>query len=179
MERLLSISGEDSLTVDRKYKRASGRAGSRPGIVLLTNELPRLGDASGALASRFIVFVLTQSFYGRENTQLTDELLSEAPGIFNWALDGLDRLNERGHFVSPESGSNAIGQLEDLSSPRGSAFVRDTCIVGSEHRVEVDRLWEAWKAWCREREAAPTAAKPSSGATCTPRAPTIKKTRPA
>ena len=25
--------------------------------------------------------------------RLTDELLSEAPAIFNWALDGLDRLN--------------------------------------------------------------------------------------
>ena len=48
VERLLSISGEDSLTVDRKYKEPwTGRLPTR--LVLLTNELPRLTDASGAL----------------------------------------------------------------------------------------------------------------------------------
>ena len=105
----------------------------------MTNELPRLTDSSGALASRFIVFVLTKSFYGRENFELTDELLAKAPAIFNWALEGLDRLNARGHFVNPESGKAAIQELEDLSSPI-SAFVRDECVVGSDHRVEVAAL---------------------------------------
>ena len=175
VERLLSISGEDSLTIDRKYLEPwTGRLPTR--LVLLTNELPRLGDASGALVSRFIVFVLTRSFYGRENTQLTDELLSEAPGIFDWALDGLDRLNERGHFVSPESGSNAIQQLEDLSSPV-AAFLHDACIMGSEHRVAVDRLWAVWTAWCENEGRAP-GSKPVFGRDLHAAAPTIKKTRP-
>ena len=176
VERLLSISGEDSLTIDRKYRdQWTGRLPTR--IVVMTNELPRLADASGALASRFIVFVLTQSFYGRENVRLTDELLSEAPGIFNWALDGLDRLNKRGHFVSPESGRNTIQQLQDLSSPL-SAFLRDACIMGSEHRVAVDRLWAAWKAWCENEGRAP-GSKALFGRDLHAAAPTIKKTRPA
>ena len=98
-------------------------------FLIMTNELPRLSDASGALASRFILFVLTQSFYGSENPKLTDELLAEAPAIFNWALEGLDRLNARGYFVNPESGADAIQQMEDLSSPI-SAFIRDRCVVG-------------------------------------------------
>ena len=175
VERLLSISGEDSLTIDRKYKEPwTGRLPTR--LVLLTNELPRLSDASGALASRFIVFVLTRSFYGRENARLTDELLSEAPAIFNWALDGLDRLNKRGHFVSPESGRNTIQQLQDLSSPL-SAFLRDACIMGSEHRVAVDRLWAAWKAWCENEGRAP-GSKALFGRDLHAAAPTIKKTRP-
>ena len=145
VERLLSVSGEDSLTIDRKHRVPwTGRLPTR--FVILTNELPRLSDSSGALASRFIVFVLTQSFYGKENPQLTDELLAEAPSIFGWALEGLDRLTQRGHFVNPDSGSDAIQQLEDLSSPIG-AFIRDMCVIGP-HEVEVDRLWGAWKNWC-------------------------------
>ena len=53
-ERLLSITGEDGITIDRKYRDAwTGRLGVR--FLVLTNELPRLADASGALASRFIV----------------------------------------------------------------------------------------------------------------------------
>ncbi len=145
VERLLSVSGEDSLTIDRKYREPwTGRLPTR--FVVLTNELPRLTDSSGALASRFVVFVLNRSFYGQENPALTDELLTEAPAIFNWALEGLDRLTERGYFVSPRSGEDAIQQLEDLSSPV-SAFIRDECVIG-DHTVPVETLWDQWKAWC-------------------------------
>src|SRR5690606_10081655 len=52
-ERLLQISGEDALTIDRKHQSAwTGRLSVR--FVIMSNELPRLTDASGALASRFI-----------------------------------------------------------------------------------------------------------------------------
>ena len=78
-ERLLSISGQDLQNVDRKYSEPwSGYLPTR--FVILTNELPRFTDASGALASRFVVFMLTRSFYGKENPTLTDELLQRAAG---------------------------------------------------------------------------------------------------
>jgi putative DNA primase/helicase len=51
VERLLSVSGEDSLTIDRKYREPwTGRLPTR--FVIMSNELPRLSDSSGALASR-------------------------------------------------------------------------------------------------------------------------------
>ncbi len=79
-ERLLSISGEDALTIDRKYRGAwTGTLPSR--FMILTNELPRIWDASGALASRFIVLLLTDSFIGREDIGLTDRLATVLPGI--------------------------------------------------------------------------------------------------
>ena len=69
-ERLLSITGEDTITVDRKYMFAwTGQLLVR--FLVISNELPRLSDASGALMSRFIVLVLTHSFYGREDQTLT------------------------------------------------------------------------------------------------------------
>src|SRR5262249_8813472 len=78
-ERLLSISGEDALTIDRKYREPwTGRLGVR--FLILTNELPRITDASGALASRFVVLTLRETFYGREDLALTDKLLKELPG---------------------------------------------------------------------------------------------------
>jgi hypothetical protein len=39
--------------------------------------LPRLADASGALASRFIVMLLSKTFLGREDQTLTGKLLTE------------------------------------------------------------------------------------------------------
>jgi putative DNA primase/helicase len=148
VERLLSISGEDSLTIDRKYRDPwTGRLPTR--FFVLSNELPKLSDASGALASRFVLFVLQRSFYGAENPQLTTELLAEAPAIFNWALEGLDRLNTRGYFETPASGADAIRQMEDLSSPI-SAFIRDRCVVARQHAISAEDLWTAWKRWCSE-----------------------------
>ena len=175
VERLLSISGEDSLTIDRKYREPwTGRLPTR--FLILTNELPQLSDSSGALASRFILFVLTKSFLGREDPRLTDRLLEEASGIFNWGLAGLDRLNDRGYFVPPQSGREAMQQLEDLSSPV-SAFVRERCELAADRSVAVDDLWNAWKRWCEEDNRHP-GTKAGFGRDLKATAPTIRKARP-
>lgn len=148
-ERLLSISGEDTLTVDRKHRDPwTGQLPTR--IVVLTNELPRLGDASGALASRFVVMTMTRSFYKRENPDLTRELCAELPEIFSWALDGLERLRDRGHFIQPAASEDAIRQLEDLASPIAT-FVRERCTVGANLSVETAELYEAYQLWRDDR----------------------------
>jgi hypothetical protein len=84
-ERLLSISGEDALTIDRKYRDPwTGAFNVR--FLILTNELPRIADRSDALVSRFVLLTLVESFLGREDLRLTDKLLKDLPGILNWSL---------------------------------------------------------------------------------------------
>jgi len=100
------------------------------------------------------VFELQHSFYGRENPALTDQLLGEAPAIFNWALTGLDRLNQRGYFKAPKSEQDAVRQLEDLSSPIG-AFVRDRCAVRADASIKTEDAWTLWKSWCTDENRAP------------------------
>jgi putative DNA primase/helicase len=174
VERLLSISGEDSLTIDRKYRDPwTGRLPSR--FVIMTNELPRLSDSSGALSSRFILLVLTRSFYGEENPNLTEELLGEASSILNWSLQGLDRLKERGYFQMPASSQEALQQLEDLTSPV-AAFLRERCTLGPRAEVEVGELWTAWKHWCEDDNRHP-GTKAVFGRDLRAAAPTIKKAR--
>jgi putative DNA primase/helicase len=147
-ERILSISGEDTITIDRKNRDCwNGTLPTR--FLILTNELPRLTDASGALTSRFIVLRLTLSFFGQEDTGLTNRLLGELTAILNWALDGYDRLRERGYFEQPETALSAIQQMEDMGSPI-SAFVRECCDIGA-FSIEVDDLFNAWAAWCRDQ----------------------------
>jgi putative DNA primase/helicase len=116
-------------------------------FLVISNELPRLSDASGALVSRFIVLVLSQSFYGREDQTLTARLLTELPGILNWSIAGWCRLVQRGHFVQPRSALDHVRQLEDLSSPIG-AFLRERCVIGAGHTVEINRLFKSWSEWC-------------------------------
>jgi putative DNA primase/helicase len=148
VERLLSVSGEDQITVDRKFREPwTGKLSSR--FFIISNELPRFGDASGAIANRFVVLVMTQSFLRRENTRLTEELAKELPGILSWALDGLERLTQQGRFTEPQSSRDAIVALHDLVSPV-AAFVRDRCEVGIGYEVSVTDLFEAWKEWAED-----------------------------
>ncbi len=148
-ERLLSISGEDGITFDRKFLPAwTGTLPTR--FVVLSNELPRLTDASGALAGRFIVLQMTRSFYGREDQGLTAKLLTELPGILAWSIAGLDRIKARGHFIQPASARQAIEELADLASPVG-AFLKTCCLVGPEQSADCARVFDTWKGWCREQ----------------------------
>lgn len=147
VERLLMISGEDSISVDRKHKDTwSGTMAAR--FFLLTNEMPQLGDASGALSGRFITLSLCESFYGKEDPTLSSKLLLELAAIFKWALDGKDRLARRGHFLQPESGAEDAEDLAELGSPI-SVFVKEMCELGPDNRVSIQEIYNAWRQWCQ------------------------------
>lgn len=145
-ERLLSISGEDAITVDRKFLNAwTGKLPTR--FLVMTNELPRLADASGALASRFVVLTMEQSFFGKEDRGLGNRLIAELPGVLNWALAGYRRLHQRGYFTQPESAQDAVSELEALGSPI-AAFVKEKCIVAQGGQVAPPVLYREWSEWC-------------------------------
>ena len=149
VERLLSISGEDALTVDRKcMEPITCKLPTR--LMILSNELPRLGDASGALASRMILLHLTASFYGRENRELTDQLLKELPSILLWAVAGWSKLQRQARFIQPDSSAEVLAALEDLSSPIAE-FVRTCCAVGPVYRVPRADLYAAYRQWADDR----------------------------
>ncbi|MBI5764297.1 MAG: hypothetical protein HZA51_12315 [Planctomycetes bacterium] len=146
VERLLCISGEDTLTVDRKHVGSlTLKLPTR--FLFLSNELPRFNDSSSALAGRFMMLRMRKSFYGREDTALTDKLLAKLPGILCWAIKGWHRLREQGRFIQPASVENEMRCLEELSSPVG-AFVRECCVVKPELRITVSALYARWQAWC-------------------------------
>lgn len=145
VERLLSISGEDILDVNRKYREQwTGKLGTR--VMILSNEIPQFGDESAAISGRFVVLSMTESFLGREDHELYAALRAELPGILEWALCGLDRLAECGTFTDSVAGSDAARTMRDLASPI-SAFVQERCEVGPTYMTPVDTVWAAWKDW--------------------------------
>mgnify|MGYP001171439934 CR=1 FL=1 len=147
-ENLLRLTGEDTISVDRKFREAyTARLLTR--VVVVTNEVPVFRDAASALPSRFIVLRTDRSFYGMEDHSLDGKLAAELPGILVWALAGLRRLRERGRVIQPASAAAHIRLMEDLASPI-TAFVNDTCIVEPGARVPISKLYEAWRDWCKE-----------------------------
>ena len=149
VERLLSVSGEDPLDIHRKNMEALTSVKLSTRIAIFTNELPRLGDSSGALAGRMILLRLRRSFYGHEDRGLTDRLLGELPSILLWAVAGWKRLRDRGCFVQPTAGDEMLSELHDLTSPV-SAFLRQCCDVGPDSSVSRADLYGSYKEWCEE-----------------------------
>lgn len=150
VERLLSISGEDTLTVNRKYRdQWSGKLPCR--LHVISNELPRLGDASTAIVGRVVLLLLSNSWLGKEDHGLEPALQGELAGILNWALAGLQRLTvENGNrFTWLASAKEAITTLRDLASPV-AAFVREKCETGPDRQITVDELYVEYKAWCED-----------------------------
>lgn len=146
VERLLSISGEDCQTIDRKHRSAwTGKLPTR--FVLISNELPRLSDTSGALASRLIILKLTQSFLGREDHSLFNRLAPELPGILLWAIAGWQQLSQRGYFRQPKSGNELVEAMENLTSPVGE-YVQERCDLDPLYETETGELYDDWRKWC-------------------------------
>ncbi len=149
LERLLSISGGDPQNIDRKCLPTVTAVMMAVRFMILTNEIPRLTDASGAIASRFLVLQMRRTFLGKEDKELDSKLAGELSGILNWAIRGWQRLRERGRFIQPESGGDVLSELRDIASPVGM-FVREVCAVGPEWSVDVADIYAAWCDWCRD-----------------------------
>jgi putative DNA primase/helicase len=148
VENLLRISGEDSLTIDRKNIGAwSGKLPVR--FVIASNELPSFTDASAALANRFVLFRFVESFLGREDQGLTNRLRAELPGILKWSLDGLARLRERGHLVMSSTADNLAADLLDSTS-HVTLFARECCVMGADLSAPRGDLFAAWRLWCKD-----------------------------
>jgi putative DNA primase/helicase len=134
---------EDTLTIDRKYKdHWTGKLPTR--LHIISNELPKLGDASAAIVDRFVLLLLSRSWLGKEDTELEARIQQELTRILNWSLDGLYRLTvtNENRFTFLESADEAIVAMRDLASPVG-AFVRERCVVGPDKQVAVDEIYKA------------------------------------
>lgn len=150
VERLLNLVANDSMSVNRKnLEYWNGRLNTR--LMLVSNEVPRLPDSSGAILNRFITIRLVRSFTEAEQDKhLKERLLKELPGIFNWALLGLDRLYQQGQFTTPDSSDDLATAFSELTEPL-QVFI-DECdgfeITGDERDcMDASVLLEFYRRW--------------------------------
>ena len=176
VERLLSISGEDTLTVNRKYREQwTGKLPTR--FMVISNELPQLGDASTAIAGRFVPLLLTRSWLGKEDHGARGRAPAELPGILNWALDGLERL-ERAGTASP--GRRRRRGDHHAAGPRlAGRRLRPRPLRPRPGRTRspVDELYAAWRSWAEDNGHHASRSR-SSAATCAPRHARIRVGQP-
>ena len=138
VERLLAISGEDTITVNRKYRdQWTGKLPSR--FMVISNELPHFGDAAGAIVGRFVVLLLTHSWLGERGPRPRTALCTPScPRSSTGRSTASTGSASRAGSPSRPSSDEAIIALIDLASPV-AAFVRDRCARGLDAEVPVRR----------------------------------------
>jgi len=171
VEVLKSIIGEDSISINTKYdsKFPSMRLPTR--FVIASNSVPRLLDASGALAHRFLFVPFEMSFVGREDIHLEEKLLKELPGIANWALLGLKRLRAAGGKFSLGAGHKRLASQYTADTSPIKAWVRSEmvvhrradpgdlppeCLTNENVSIGKSDAYDLYVDWCDSNDIEPT-----------------------
>lgn len=116
-------------------------------IILAANIFPRITDHSSAFYNRLIVIPMDRIFTQEEmDRNLVPKLRAELAGIFNWCVEGLHRMRERGHFEELGFMKEAVDELEDTNNP-SNLFFREHVEVAFGESVEKGELFQKYKEW--------------------------------
>ena len=150
LERIKSISGNDPISVDRKYHDlVSAKVPAK--ILLTANRPPKFIDESGALSNRTIIVKFEHSFVGREDRELRSKLLAELSGIANWSIQGLRQLREQGRFKIGGRGRLESRHLAEQQSPalRFARACLDVTGTASDF-ASLDDVFMVYRDWALE-----------------------------
>jgi putative DNA primase/helicase len=141
------ISGE-LIQVERKY-RDPFTVIPRAKVCWAMNELPRVADANSGLFRRVKVVRFPALAENERDPKIKRAIETEGAGILNWALEGLWRLEKRGHFEVPAGVEDATKQFRE-NNDVPALFVEDRCIQGADLKVQASQLYTEYKEWCLE-----------------------------
>lgn len=144
----------DTITVERKNRDPFDYRNTAK-LMWAMNTLPGLFDANNGLFRRVKVMDIPSIPDGRRDPDVMERVRLEGPGILNWALDGLTRLNERGHFSYPKPVQDATERFRKDNDLAGM-FVDECCerpeselFDPKQYKVYASRLTVAFNEWAQ------------------------------
>jgi putative DNA primase/helicase len=147
VQLMLSVTGEDTLTLGRKNKTAwRGRLPIK--LTVISNDILNVNDA--VLPKRFVKVHFRQSFLDREDPDLEEALKAELPGIAARCVRAYGRLLRRGAFVQPRS-AKALEARTVASSDPFSAMLGDCFVIEPGARCLKSVAYNVFCRWCEEQ----------------------------
>lgn len=149
-----AVAGE-TLTANPKYKKPFDFKPYAK-FAFATNGLPMVDDISNGVFRRLMVISLNNSFVGRENWNLTQELIKEMPGIIQWAYNGLLRLYKHNGFTSVPSN---IVELQEFRRAINSlqSFHDEQLTMYEGQAISFQEFYRQYTAYCLETSNRPFA----------------------
>lgn len=119
-------------------------------LAMGANSFPRITDHSMAIYNRLILLPCERVFELHErNIGLKDHLKKELFGVLMWAVEGLHRLNNRGHFEEKDYMKEAIEELREESNPV-EVFLKENIEASLENKYSIiykTELFEKYRQW--------------------------------
>jgi putative DNA primase/helicase len=114
---------------------------------LATNDLPTISGTDEAIWRRirvieFPITILPE----QQDKRLADRLISELPGILQWAIQGLIEWRKIG-LSPPECVSQSTKNYRNDNDTIGQ-WKESACIFESGLRTSMKELYESYKFWC-------------------------------
>jgi putative DNA primase/helicase len=139
------ISGE-VLRVEKKYADPFCLKPTAK-VLWASNEMPRLDPGDGLFRRVKVIRFTKPTFV--PDPGVKQRIAREGAGILAWALEGLRRLRERGHFLIPQCVEEASQQFR-MKNDVPATFVDECCEVGPDCKASAEELYRAYKTWCEE-----------------------------
>lgn len=114
------------------------------------NNPPRVNDTSEGFWRKTKVIPFNRTFdYDERDKKLVNTLKSELPGIFNWALKGLKRLEHNGYFTECEQIEDATLAYRD-ESDLPLQFINECCKRDGRCATSSSDLYHRYREWCKD-----------------------------
>lgn len=147
---LKSLSGEDSISFDRKFKDY-GKFTNYAKMMYSCNKLPTMPEDDDAVWIRIILVTFPNQFVGDKKD--ADKLAklttpAELSGFLNYALEGLEQLGKDNGFSAEVE---SIRETYIRNSEPIGAFVMDCVQSSPEAEAPKDEVYTAYTVYCREK----------------------------
>ena len=121
-------------------------------LIFNCNELTRDVEHTNAYFRRFLIVPFDVTISEKEkDTQLADKIIEkELSGVFNWVLDGLNRLLEQKRFTDCEAVKQAVEQYKSQSDSVKMFIDENNYQSSPTENILIKELYTEYRGYCIE-----------------------------
>lgn len=148
---LKSLIAGEKVQIDRKYETPLS-IHVRGKWLVLGNHLPAITDHSIGFWRRWdiVPFNVTVKENDRDPLLADNIIRNEMPGVLNWALEGLLRLQKRGAFEPslPLAMQNILSDAKRETNSVQAWFEENDIVASESPQSTKDGIYEHYREWC-------------------------------
>jgi len=144
------VAGEPQ-SAERKFKEPF-EFGPFAKILFSANDFIPTKDRTHGFYRRFDILRFNRIFKTEEQKpDLLQELKKEVPGIFNWALEGLERLRQQKWIMTKSAYmEDCHNEFRRATNPL-QLFIEEECVVEGNATVDANELRSSYKQYCEDK----------------------------